>query len=454
MSGPGAGGRRSWSNLSWRVLTASAAVLILIALALGAGMLLEEMRLALRENEIVRYSRDRGRILALHLARDLAATGMNGSTPDSSEPFVTEVSRVLRTRPEVAYVDVIGADGRILWSSEGHSGRWSGGPPEPFLHGSEEGTRVPGAQPIDPDIFVELVTQVGDEPGAGVVVIGLSEARIAEELRAGFWRTMAWLGGIGLVLLSGFGVTYRILSRRSAAEVLRRARDEHMAQIGLLAAGLAHELRNPLNAMRFAVDSLRQRVRLLHEVGAAPEVDQISKEIGSEVDDLQRIVSSFLDYARPVREQAEWCDVREICASARSQVAPRSNEMGVEVVLELGPEPLSTEALAGSLRQVLVNLLTNAMEASARGQHVRLRAACDRSHIRLAVEDEGRGVAPEMQRRLFEPFSTGRPDGTGLGLAVCRKLAGEMGGAISYHPQRPRGSIFELVLPRHGTGPG
>jgi len=354
------------------------------------------------------------------------------------------VGRLLDANREIAYLHVVNFEGDILWSSDPEApSHWKG----QLVFGVEEQTRVPGPEEEEPDIFLEMVTAVGAAPPLGVVVLGLSESKVAEELRRGFWKTVTVLALSGLVVLVVLAIFYRVLQRSRGALILKRARAEHLAELGILGAGLAHELRNPLHAMRFSLDSLAHRARQLERGTLATEMTGIIDEITHGVADLDRIVSSFLAYARKTEGEPARSDVVGVCRQALSVVAPQMKERGIEPRLETPGEPVEAWLSPGTLRQVLINLLLNATRAVDPGGELTLRVTQGSHGVRIEVEDAGSGVPHAIRPQLFEPFVTGHPDGTGLGLAICRRLVSEMGGRISYRPREPRGSLFTVELP-------
>jgi signal transduction histidine kinase len=168
--------------------------------------------------------------------------------------------------------------------------------------------------------------------------------------------------------------------------------------------------------------------------------------------DLDRIVSSFLAYARKSEGKPASCDVVAVCRSALNAVTPQMKERRVEAQIQAADQPLEAWFSPGSLRQVLVNLLLNAARACDPGGRVVLRVGEEAAGIRIAVEDDGSGVPAGIRRQLFEPFVTGHPDGTGLGLAICRRLVSEIGGTISYRPREPKGTVFVVELPCRSRG--
>jgi signal transduction histidine kinase len=433
------------------VVLVAGGLVVLVALAVGAGMLIEELRRSVEEQRVIHNSRQKGRELVERIA---ASYGMSGSLTGVGlrewKRFETEARGLMQTNREIAYLDLIDRAGRIVWSTDAlRAGQvWEGGEPGPFLGGLQQRFHGPGGGDDREAIFLELVTAVPGRPESpGALIVGLSEAGIAEQLRKAYWRTLALLGGTGLIAFGGFAVAYRTLMRRRVALTRRISHDAHLAEMGLLAAGLAHELRNPLNAVRFALASLEDRARRVGDSPAGRGIADLHGEIAAEVEDLERIVRAFLEYARPAAHDAEECDLEKLCESALAVAAPRAKQRGVELRLALPGGSARIRLARVGVRQVLVNLLANAVEACDAGRHVTLTALRETSRLRLVVEDDGPGVPEKIRARLFEPFVTAGQGGTGLGLAMCRRIVSEMGGSIDYERRRPTGSIFTVALP-------
>lgn len=438
------------------MLWIAAGAVSLALLALAAGIVLDEARLSGRERRLVGSARDAGRDLAAVLARELAPTGCERLAAVASQPtFTGRAERLRASSPEIAYLHVLNAQGNIVWSSEQGSlaTGWRGGAPGEFLGAGARRSRVTDADdPEEADVFVEMVTAVGPAGHCGAVVLGLSELGLRRALRRETARTVAALAGFGLSILALAATVSWSLTRRRGEEIRRQAQAQHLAELGLLAAGLAHELRNPLNAMRFAVDSLAHRARKAGPAAVAEEMQEITREVSDEIAGLERIVSSFLSYARPAEDRAEEVELSGLARSALAVVQPELDRRGVVVRFEAPPRPPSATVLPGPLRQVLINLLQNAAQACEPGGTIVLKLSAEGGRVVLGVEDDGVGVPPELRASLFEPFATGRREGTGLGLAICRRLVQAMGGTISYLPLQPRGSRFTVELPRRAGG--
>lgn len=443
---PGASFRHSDTRI-WLIAGAA----LLTTLALAAGIVLEERRLTSGEQLLIRTTRNDGRNLAGILASELSHTGCSRLAEAASEDrFEHQAIKALSASPEISYLYVLNTRGEIVWSSNERTlgSLWRGGTPTDFLSEGHQRARVPDPEsPSDADVFVEMVAAAGTTPRCGAVVVGLSEQGLARRLRSGTSRILASLAGILFSILVAVGGASLALANRKGEEIRRSAQAEHLAELGLLAAGLAHELRNPLNAIHFASDSLALRARQL-ETGSSGEMVEITQEISDEVSELDRIVRSFLSYARQSRDVPEDLDVAAISRSALLIARPELLRSQVEVKLEAPDHPVEARLPAGPLRQVLVNLLQNAAQACSLGQTITLRVTETEQSVRLEVEDDGPGVPVELRRTLFQPFATGRKEGTGLGLAICRRLVTAMEGTIRWEQVQPRGSRFVIELSR------
>lgn len=224
-------------------------------------------------------------------------------------------------------------------------------------------------------------------------------------------------------------------------QVVRGAR---LASVGRLAAGLAHEIGNPLTAILGLVELARDE-----DVDEADRAEML-RRIQHETERIHGILRDLLDFARQGRESepvAASADLREVIADASALVAPEGRgKLRIERALDDVPRVVGS---GDRLEQVVLNLLLNAKDAmGGEGRvHVRLRREGDRAV--LTVRDEGPGIAAEIRDRLFEPFATTKPvgQGTGLGLAVCHAMIERLGGTIVAENAPEGGACFEVRLP-------
>ncbi len=228
------------------------------------------------------------------------------------------------------------------------------------------------------------------------------------------------------------------VERAQAVSELTDAR--RLATLGQFAAAIAHDIRTPLTSISLNVQIIRRKLQLTDD--DAEHLDIALEELAR----LDRSVAEILDFAKPVRLTTETVDVRLLLETAASTLSPVLSEKNIELHTE--PQTLSVTGDAQRLRQVLVNLVGNAAEASQPGAKVTLRAGpADNGNIAIEVEDHGRGIGAADLARIFEPFFTTRPDGTGLGLAICHKVVRAHGGEIKVRSTVGAGSTFTVVLP-------
>jgi two-component system, NtrC family, sensor histidine kinase PilS len=232
---------------------------------------------------------------------------------------------------------------------------------------------------------------------------------------------------------------------RKMEQSVRQA--ERLAVVGKLAAGVAHEIRNPLASISGSIELLRQ----------APQADEESRAlmeiVTREIDRLNGLLSDLLDYSNPRSLDIEPLDLAGL---VRDTIGVFSQDRGfaavaVELVAsdQLGPIEMSGDA--ARLRQVLWNLLRNAAEAAARGGgHVWIEVTPGSSEVTIQIRDDGPGIRSEHRERVFEPFFTTKPRGTGLGLATVHSLVSDHAGSIRFDSSAS-GTSFEVRLPYTGT---
>lgn len=239
------------------------------------------------------------------------------------------------------------------------------------------------------------------------------------------------------------------LDRTELKEVQQRAwQSERMAELGILASGLAHEIRNPLNSIRFNLQNVQDSISQLKTDPA--EVAPMVKDIADEVDRLEGIMRDFLRLARPDPAQVEAVEVRELLETIARLVDGPCRAQNVEFVLEC-PAQVRATADANQLRQVLLNLVLNAQQAMPHGGRLELRCEASGESIRIEVNDTGPGIPEEIRNKLFQPFFSTKKEGTGLGLSICRRLVEQMNGRMEFTTEPGKGTTFVVHLPRAAT---
>ncbi len=222
---------------------------------------------------------------------------------------------------------------------------------------------------------------------------------------------------------------------------------ESLAQLGELAAGVAHELRNSLGTLRGYIGLMERRAH--HHQAAAAE--EYLVEMRRETDHLQRVLEDFLTFARPGTFRPQTVDLGRLVRGCATDPALSGAEVEIVQVTEPGlPEAMVMQADPQLLERAVRNLLRNAVEAERRaglpgGARVELLRGED--SLEILVEDRGPGVSEEMLDRLFLPFATGRADGVGLGLALTHRIVTLHGGTIRHQPRAEGGARFRIVFP-------
>jgi signal transduction histidine kinase len=226
------------------------------------------------------------------------------------------------------------------------------------------------------------------------------------------------------------------------ALALRARRAERLASLGTMAAGLAHEIRNPLNAAHLQLAVVQRRL-----AKAKPDVSgaqTAAKVVASEMQRLAALVEEFLQFARPQPLRLSRID---LCATADEVVAllgPQAEQLGATLRLYSAGAVLA-EADEERIKQVLINLVRNALEATGTGGHINVRAHRVVDDALVEIEDDGPGL-PSPDAPIFEPFYTTKVQGTGLGLSIAHRIINDHGGKISVE-SRPGRTVFTISLP-------
>jgi two-component system sensor histidine kinase HydH len=239
-----------------------------------------------------------------------------------------------------------------------------------------------------------------------------------------------------------------LLRDLSEVQALRRevVRSQRLAAVGMLAAGVAHEIRNPLSSVKGFATYFRDRYR------DVPEDGRIAEILIGEVDRLNRVVGQLLEVARPVRLTLRRQPLAELVEKALTLVERQVREKGIRVETRLPAAGISARVDPDRLSQVLLNLFLNAIEAMTAGGTLTVGLEGDAATARIQVSDSGRGIPPEALPRIFDPYFTTRPEGTGLGLAIVHNIVEAHGGEITVTSHAGKGSRFTVILPAEPDG--
>jgi signal transduction histidine kinase len=227
------------------------------------------------------------------------------------------------------------------------------------------------------------------------------------------------------------------------------ARQEKLASLGVLAAGVAHEIRNPLTAIKFRLFSLKKTLP-----GAGVD-NEDANMIAGEISRLERIVKDFLQFARPSDPELVVMPADRLVREVSDLLKPQLGKAHITVKVD-AEESAWVRADTQQIKQVLINLMQNAADSIGRNGVITLRVRHETaapldgqaSSIALDVADSGKGISEDVQKRLFDPFFTTKEGGTGLGLPIAARIVEKHGGELRYETRLNHGTVFTMVLPR------
>jgi two-component system, sporulation sensor kinase E len=232
-------------------------------------------------------------------------------------------------------------------------------------------------------------------------------------------------------------------SRRSAQETIE---SERMNALTLLAAGVAHEIGNPLNSLHIHLQLMERKVRELNDSSKAELQDSIDVA-RSEIGRLDSIVTQFLRAIRPSRPQLHPESINVIVEEAVRFFAPEIRDRDVVVDQELRSDLPLLQLDRDQMKQAFYNVIKNSLEAMKRRGILRIHTDMDDKHVLISFIDSGGGMSPEDLSRVFEPYFTTKPSGTGLGLLIVRRIVREHGGELSIESSQGKSLTLTIRLP-------
>ena len=299
--------------------------------------------------------------------------------------------------------------------------------------------------------YLEVVKPVAlDESNLVFLKIGLSlgsmEVAWRNSLRAIVILGLAILsaGILGMAAIFHNQQTHMLEVKALEAEVLHR---ERLSALGNMAAAVAHEVRNPLNAISMGLQRLKLEFQPTDD---QEDYSRLTELMLGEVHRLNAIVEQFLSLARPLEIKPEALRVQDVLNEVATLVEgeAQQSKVRVRVVAPLTLPPLKVDH--EYFRQTLLNLILNSMQAMPDGGTLTLEAKVSNRNFLIAVTDTGTGITAENQRRMFEPYFTTKTKGTGLGLAISRRIIEAHGGTITAANESRGGCRFEISLPLTG----
>jgi two-component system, sporulation sensor kinase E len=232
-------------------------------------------------------------------------------------------------------------------------------------------------------------------------------------------------------------------SRRTAQQTIE---SERLNALTLLAAGVAHEIGNPLNSLHIHLQLMERSVQNLDD-GAKAELQQSIDVARSEVNRLDSIVTQFLRALRPSRPQLRPENINIIVEEAVRFFAPEIQDRDIVVEQELHSDLPLLQLDRDQMKQAFYNVIKNGLEAMKRHGALRIRTDRDDTHVLITFIDTGGGMSAEKLSRVFEPYFTTKPSGTGLGLLIVRRIVREHGGELSIESSQDQGLTLTIRLP-------
>ena len=231
-------------------------------------------------------------------------------------------------------------------------------------------------------------------------------------------------------------------------ELSRRAQvAEKLAAVGTLTAGISHEIRNPLNAAGLQLAVLERRLRKIPEAEQAPLLEPLGL-VRDEIRRLEHLLEDFLQFARPRELLARPVDVNQVLEAVLGLLGGDAERRGISLERQIDVGLPKVGGDPERLRQVMMNLALNALEATPSGGRVRVSARVEDREVVMQVDDSGPGIPIELAERIFEPFFTTKASGSGLGLPIVHAIVTQHGGTIGYERSPLGGTRFWVRLPR------
>ncbi len=407
-------------------------------------------RIRLELDRLVDERTPRDRLMAtraaLHKALDLELTVMIEAYRDAHAARAERREALERETP-LAQADVAA----IELTRELVIGLDSRGMVRLFNAGAEATTGYGREEMVGRDLLMTLIAEESREGLAKILAMPQTNDpqryRVDTFLRtrAGKMRDVRWdiattrIGDVHVCLIGHDYTEEKKLAERSR-------RSEKLAAVGTLAAGLAHEIRNPLNGAQLHVAYLQ---RTLKRANAGAEMLEAAGVIGEEIKRLAQLVTEFLDFARPTALERKSCSLRALIERATAMIETEATAAHVNLTRDFPSKDVIADVDGPKMEQVVLNLARNAVEAlvGQAGGHVVIRLRRQPKDAVIEVEDDGPGL-PSEDAPIFDAFYTTKPAGTGLGLAITHRIVTDHDGTIEVD-SRPGRTLFRVMLPLH-----
>jgi signal transduction histidine kinase len=283
-----------------------------------------------------------------------------------------------------------------------------------------------------------------DRKPIGTVYVGLETANTNRLLIENRKRIFLWTGLMALIGLFAMGALYRTQNRHIAgiqAMQERLYQAERLSSLGQLAAGVAHEIRNPLNAISLAAQRLQSG-------GTKEKLERISHIIRDEIKRLNKIVEDFLSLSRNNRFEFKTISITGLLDRILFLLQEEAGPKHIHIEKQWTNKSMRVLMDTGKMEQALLNIIRNAMESISGEGCITLSCEIQgKNRVSIKIKDTGSGIPEGEEKRIFDPFYTSKENGVGLGLAIAHEIVLAHGGEIQVESQLGKGSTFEILLP-------
>jgi signal transduction histidine kinase len=379
----------------------------------------------------------------------------------SPDEFRDRVEIVLHGKHNVMAVCLMDSDGGLVFHDEGHATEMvshqkdkEGAQAQINLKKDLERIEV-RLRRAHPEITRMELPVDPQDPSKGSMQFLISETGIYKEIESASRAITKHLWSLLLAFTGVLALGLYLMTRsfrRQVRLLQENERLDRMAYVGTLASGLAHEIRNPLNAMAVNL-AVAEEEAAAGQTGSTDIVHRALAHIQREIQRLNRSVTHFMEFALPDAHRREEMDLRPVIVEVLELLQPQIDDSGAEIVLDL-PEEAKLEADFSGLRQVLHSVILNAIQAMERQEQGKRRLTIggrrESAQWFLWVDDTGEGIPPGDEEKVFEVFHSTKAAGSGFGLAIARAIIKSHDGEIAARRREQGGTRIEITLPETG----
>jgi len=285
------------------------------------------------------------------------------------------------------------------------------------------------------------------------MVVGLARRSLEDEL-ADLQRPLLLsslqIAVICMAMLAGFSAYIVYVSERARALQAQLQEESRLAYVGTLAAGIAHEVRNPLSSVKMNVQMMESRLSRLSNPEEADYFRGKVERIKGEVERLESSVDDFLAFARPSPLRLETVELNAVVDNTLELLQPQCQSQGVQLVRRLARDLPPVRLDPRQFVQAIENLVLNAVQATGRGGVVTVATGREDDAVVLSVSDNGPGIPEDLREKIFNVFFTTRQGGTGLGLNIVSRIVEDHHFRLDLHSEVGKGTTFRILVPQPG----